>query len=268
MSEKMVKKTIENRKHSSFMQAYSDLQYIKDAGFEVELTAIEPEPGGYGENIGDYWNIHIFKWIPKIVISKEVMDKLKEISEERGMDFDAGLEILEVEGEPIPTKPMKFIEKAMNNPEYKVQADKIMKESIDEVLSNRVDKANEKKTPKFKAGDKVIFANQILTLDAELPHPLRVEGDEGKAWRLHDFCGWLGENQFRHATREEVFWIDELGRDEVGDFLRGDLLLYKHDEPRCLTENHDFDYAEADYEAGLVKGIYPTESFKVFDWKE
>lgn len=123
----------------------------------------------------------------------------------------------------------------------------------------------EEEKPDFKAGDKVItkkggelvvLSNPILNLDA---------------WFLmddHEKTKWAYTKDFRHATPEEVYWLETLGRHEVGDFHAGDAFVDSSGETLRIgdVEIHDarIESAKRWYSEGDFKGIYPAESFKPF----
>lgn len=103
-------------------------------------------------------------------------------------------------GEQI--KPIKFLEKAMNNPEYKAKSDKFMKESIDEVLNNRVDKANEKKESGY-GWDMDLMKSLKERQDKEQEkreRPMKEEAERKKRRKEMDLQGLI-------KTFDEVFWF-------------------------------------------------------------
>lgn len=120
----------------------------------------------------------------------------------------------------------------------------------------------------YKKGDKVLFqvgdsVPMVVTLQEH--HPNR-QGE----WRTYQGCGYISEGQFRQATEQEKYWIGELGREKVGDFKEGDIVITdlnvpikagEYDVPgRLIGPERLMKF----YKNKSLKGIYPAESFKPF----
>lgn len=73
----------------------------------------------------------------------------------------------------------------------------------------------------------------------------------------------------RHATEEEIYWLHELGRDDMGEFHAGDIIIssdfaYPYKVDALTNVGHTLSNKDA-FDAwcrGNIKGIYPAESFK------
>lgn len=111
----------------------------------------------------------------------------------------------------------------------------------------------------FKAGDKVVITekgNEIFTLS----NPLVGQ----PAWFfMANSTKWAYEEDLRLATPEEIYWLETLGREKVGDFRIGDVYIDNEGEPQILEKDRHVDLAKDWYAAGDFKGIFPTASFKI-----
>lgn len=117
----------------------------------------------------------------------------------------------------------------------------------------------------FKPGDKVLLnVNRLIsveTLTMKNPH---VKGD----WGTEQGCGCISEKDFRHATPEEIFWLETLGRDEVGAFHYGDIVVTDLNVPIKVGEYDvpgrliGLERTLKFYKNKSLNGIYPAESFK------
>lgn len=77
------------------------------------------------------------------------------------------------------------------------------------------------------------------------------------------------KSKIRHATPEEIYWMETLGRKKVADFRAGDVLVADDDlSYRIGFDNVDLLEAKDGYEEGVLLGIYPDESFKPFPREE
>lgn len=119
--------------------------------------------------------------------------------------------------------------------------------------------------PKFKPGDKVIrldglcFAGfkNIEIVERVKENSITLSNDLQYS---HDFM--------RHATPEEIYWLEELGRKEIGDFQEGDKYVDRAGLTMTATCRNDIADFKKYYEKGDFKGIYPVESFKSFNKEE
>lgn len=72
----------------------------------------------------------------------------------------------------------------------------------------------------------------------------------------------------RHATPEEIYWLETLGREKVGDFRNWDVLIDKAGVPHIIFAEEGVEYALEQYQENSLAGIYPAESFKPFPKEE
>lgn len=124
---------------------------------------------------------------------------------------------------------------------------------------------------KFQPGDKVLVFedNRIFILDErKLEHD---RSEFGNAWKAEGVLGWIGEKQFRHATPEEIYWLETLGREKVGDYYYGDILTSSDHIPFVISNKTDtgagfIDKRDADEfrRKFNLKGLLPAESYKAF----
>lgn len=68
----------------------------------------------------------------------------------------------------------------------------------------------------------------------------------------------------RHATPEEIYWLETLNRKEIAEFKNGDVFVDGDDEVYILGGLHELNDAKEWYEDHDCNGIYPAESFKPF----
>lgn len=120
----------------------------------------------------------------------------------------------------------------------------------------------EPEQPKFQPGDKVIhtdgrIADTIFTLKNKMPV-------KETAWEFEN-GGWDYEKVCRHATPEEIFWLDTLGRNEVGDFREGDIYVNSFGRASAIDKaGISLESAKKAYDQNAFQGIYPAESFRPF----
>lgn len=114
--------------------------------------------------------------------------------------------------------------------------------------------------PKFQPGDKVIrrSSNKIHTLHSKRDMPI-VFGTT-KVWNVGEGHTWIGESEFRHATPEEIYWLETLGRDKVRELRKGDVIAYSNAEPAKVNIPEFW----TEHKFTNVTGIYPADSFKPF----
>lgn len=121
--------------------------------------------------------------------------------------------------------------------------------------------------PEYNAGDKVITkkGKELVTLSNPM---LNME-----AWFLmdnYDKTKWIYTEDFRHATPEEIYWMEELKRKKVADFKYRDVVRGNDDYIYEVSDNDRSDdhilgtTAEEWYSQGRLTGIYPADSFKPF----
>lgn len=124
----------------------------------------------------------------------------------------------------------------------------------------------EPEQPKFKAGDKVIWSSRDgnITELCELDRERTGEGE--KCWWCTD-GDWATEKQMRLATPEEIYWLETLGREKVGDFRENDTFV-GHDRSFFILNEIDIEDAQIWYKDGALKGLYPAESFKRYPQEE
>lgn len=128
----------------------------------------------------------------------------------------------------------------------------------------------------FKAGDKIIRKDGLTFAGTEFIWT--VVEDQQESWKVKvvgSAAEWdvIWETaSIRHATPEEAFWLHELGRDKVPDFKVGDAVATYEDEDLDIVVSEDC-YVSGKvgirnagdwFESGIIKGIYPAESFKPF----
>lgn len=110
----------------------------------------------------------------------------------------------------------------------------------------------------FNAGDKVLFTASkkpvINNLKDKSPF------DCGDWMTKEGSC--IGESDFRHATPEEVYWLETLGRDSIADFKHGDIFIDAEGAELVLGGMWELNDAAQWYKDSDFKGIYPAESFK------
>ena len=125
----------------------------------------------------------------------------------------------------------------------------------------------EVENPKFQKGDYIIRKNGEKFESGGRVDEFSYYDEMVSYVVLH--TGWrVPAEAVRLASEEEVFWLGELGRDEVGDFRIGDIFVdgkgYSYDISE--TDERDFDLlvsmAKDWYFEGDITGIYPAESFK------
>ncbi|RSL29229.1 hypothetical protein D7Z54_32340 [Salibacterium salarium] len=58
----MKKDVIESRRLNDFEAAIDTVEKANAIGFAADLTCLRPEPGGFGMNIGEYYEVTIFRW--------------------------------------------------------------------------------------------------------------------------------------------------------------------------------------------------------------
>ncbi|MFZ4454282.1 hypothetical protein [Salibacterium aidingense] len=58
----MQKDVIETRRLNEFDAAIDLIEKANAIGFVADLTCLQPEPGGFGMNIGEYYEVTIAKW--------------------------------------------------------------------------------------------------------------------------------------------------------------------------------------------------------------
>lgn len=177
------------------------------------------------------------KIVEKVMLTKEQADAIEEIK-----DKDYAINILALQKRPdhvLATLEISQIAKLLYGlVEYEIEPAK----------------------SKFEAGDKVLTRNSkvVVTLDNPLLNM--------PAWFVMsepNKCEWIYTKDFRHATPEEIYWLETLGRDYVGDFREGDVYIDNEGEPQILEKDRHVDLAKDWYAAGDFKGIFPAASFKI-----
>jgi hypothetical protein len=118
--------------------------------------------------------------------------------------------------------------------------------------------------PKFEVGDWVVFekSNTIKRVETII--------GQGISGCLNGGCVMAHRDNFRHATKEEIFWA-ELGR-EVGEFVEGDVLLTKFDGTIEVVDDAKIVSKNTCYlndtliwsQEGSIKGFYPANAFIKF----
>lgn len=144
---------------------------------------------------------------------------------------------------------------------------KPMKELSISQLARAIHVGYEIEKPKFQAGDKIIHCNEIFTLEEK--HNLI---DSKVYWSFKEAAGTIDESYLTKATEEEIYWLHKLGRKRVPDFHVGDAIATYEDEDLDIVVSEDC-YVNGKvgirnagdwFESGIIKGIYPAESFKPF----
>lgn len=124
---------------------------------------------------------------------------------------------------------------------------------------------------KFKRGD------NVLRIDGEdFKHGMKMKYiysivDEETVQVAELNGNWRNED-LRHATQEEAYWMEELHskdlrRGFVGDFRVGDVLVDKEGDTFTIYNEDSIKVGQRDYISNL-EGIYPTESFKRYPQEE
>lgn len=119
---------------------------------------------------------------------------------------------------------------------------------------------------KFKAGDKVVTIwdenKSFYTLEEFYPEITNTK--EGKGWKLVDLHFGIHEKHIRHATPEEIYWLETLGREKLFDFREGDAILDIHGDITPVNTEFQVNYAVSYFsnKTKNLKGVYPAESFK------
>ena len=115
--------------------------------------------------------------------------------------------------------------------------------------------------PKFQAGDKIIHCNEIFTLEEK--HSLM---DSKVYWSFKEAAGTIDESYLTKAKPEEIYWLHELGRDSVGEFREGDVIITQEVSYRYSVDGEVDTIGPGTtklwMDQGIIKGIYPVESFK------
>ena len=116
--------------------------------------------------------------------------------------------------------------------------------------------------PKFQVGDKVtwdgleevLVIGKIYSVDRKL------------SCSFEESAGCCLLDGLRHATPEEIYWLHELGRDKVGDFREGDVIITQEVSYRYSMDGEvdtiGPETTKLWMDQGIIKGIYPVESFK------
>ncbi|CEG23149.1 hypothetical protein BN1080_02093 [Planococcus massiliensis] len=133
--------------------------------------------------------------------------------------------------------------------------------------------------PKFQPGDRVIHINYTnhpdWKKDFKIAEVLKQSEYRSRVFfELKDF-GDYEENYIRHATPEEIYWLETLGRDKVMDFHENDIYVDGDGDLFELSQNGQcdnytrFSSAEKWYKSGGdFKGVYPADAFKPFPKEE
>lgn len=121
----------------------------------------------------------------------------------------------------------------------------------------------------FNAGDKVMYKKEALDYpddpDATRVFTLSNPVVNAAGWFYEgENMGWDYETDFRHATPEEIYWLETLGREKLFDFREGDAILDIHGDITPVNTEFQVNHAVSYFsnKIGKIKGIYPTESFK------
>ena len=209
--------------------------------------------------------------------------EIKALYEERKNKF-MGLEVTEVEKVVLTEKQAEALKKVLqNNGESKDSllswhADFLNRkehawtnfgESLNKLsivdLAKALYVGYEVEKPEFKTGDKVILWGKVVTLkeNRELMGVETWGVEENNGVRLHT-------SDLIRATPEEIYWLETLGRKEVGLFKYTDVFVDGDGDAHLLRGVHPSDGhrsledAEYWYGTGFFKGIFPAESFKPF----
>lgn len=113
---------------------------------------------------------------------------------------------------------------------------------------------NEK--PKFNAGDKVIVCKSVSAYEVLT---LKETADQlNRVWQIKERPRFINEEDFRHATAEEIFWLETLGRSKVLEFRAGDTVLDEFGHLHVVGDPSEWNSAQT------ILGIYPSGSFKAY----
>ena len=168
----------------------------------------------------------------KVTLTKEQVSAIEEIK-----DKDYAINILALNKRP--DHPLASLEMSL----------------IAKLLYGLVEYEVEPEKPKFKIGDKVIFQNKLMTLD--------IKASTTNAWYGNSDY-FMFANEFRHATTEEIYWLETLRRDFVGDFRIGDTVEAEGHKMIKITDAYLLKCAKQWDRDELIIGIYPAESFKPY----
>lgn len=129
----------------------------------------------------------------------------------------------------------------------------------------------ESEKPKFLPGDKVVYKEGGLFINGNGFAVIRAHDRENNVVEFDESFNhpmkFLDGNRIRLATPEEIYWLETLGRDKVGDFRVGD--VYNVDDRNIkIFDSNTISKAKNWYEDGLFTGIYLAESFKPFPKEE
>lgn len=199
---------------------------------------------------------------------------LKAIIDQAKLHF-SGLEVADVE-KVLLTKEQAMelesfkrlgcsLEDLANNKNNPVEPYSVIHElSIDEMAKVLYHPCGyEVKEPEFKAGDKVILWGGVVTLKESR------ELLGSVAWSVEENNGvHLYASDLVRATPEEVYWLETLGREKVGDFHVGDAYMDSSNQIYEVKGTVGLAGAANFYKKGDFKGIYPTESFKPYPEEE
>lgn len=113
---------------------------------------------------------------------------------------------------------------------------------------------NEKR--KFKVGDKVIVCKSVGSSEVLT---LKETADQfNGVWQIKERPRFIHEEDFRHATAEEIFWIETLGRSKVLEFRAGDTVLDGFGQLHVVGDLSEWTSPQ------IIQGIYPFGSFKAY----
>lgn len=120
--------------------------------------------------------------------------------------------------------------------------------------------------PKFKTGDKVVTVwekdNSFYILGT--PYPEISDFEKGKGWHLVNQPYGIQEENIRHATPDEIFWLHELGRGKIFEYKEGDIFVNTNGVHIEIKEKMRPAELNLILSMKNCKGIYPAESFKPF----
>lgn len=194
--------------------------------------------------------------------------EIKAFYEERKKKF-LGLEVATMEKVLLTPQQADQVESIITERSTWTELTDLSREELGAALSGNYELIPE--PPKFlpghyvlrKDGHPIDWKKRIGVIDRKVKFSYETVSVNGGEFTRH-----IHRSKLRHATPEEYYWLEELGREKVGGFLEGDVILALGSTYRYGV-NGDFDYigeetANKWREEGKINGIYPTQSYKPF----
>lgn len=123
---------------------------------------------------------------------------------------------------------------------------------------------HEVEKPMFEVGDKVVNNDGSEITKGVYIATFEGANHIGLRFLKGHYGAFVGE-KLRHATPEEIYWLETLGRKKIGEFQVGDIMLDKDGDPILYEDNTSDPYQFAQwYSEGDFLGLYPAGLFKPF----